>query len=173
MYHLLNLNLKIFFWLSLFLSRYSRYLIIEFSYLQEALYLVNNSVSYLQSCLIFWEQRGTTYSILLIFKGSMCFIFLNDNDEQSAHTQINAAPVSCRQSFCFPSWHWRWQPGPAPSKRFIQERQTSGVWYNPPPGDRNMQTLCIALRSNCWVNQTKQQSIVYKTAALWIGFGHG
>ena len=115
-YHLLNLNLQIFFWISLFPCRYSRYLIIEFSYLQEALYLVNNSVSYLQSCLIFWEQRGTTYSILLIFKGSKCFIFLNDNDEQSAHTQINAAPVSCRQSFCFPSWHWRWQPGPAPLK---------------------------------------------------------
>ena len=55
----------------------------------------------------------------------MCFIFLNDNDEQSAaHTQINAAPVSCSQSFCFPSWHWRWQPGPG---RFIQERQACGT----------------------------------------------
>ena len=55
------------------------------------------------------------------------------------------------------------------SKRFIQERQTSGVWYNPPHGDRNMQTLCIALRSNCQVHQT----VVYKTTALRIGLGHG
>ena len=39
------------------------------------------------------------------------------------------------------------------------------LWYNPPPGDRNVQTLVL--------HYGVQQTVVYKTAALRIGLGHG